>query len=160
MPACYVRTIEKDHGRREGRRYWLVEDLLKKADLSAWPRCRQIGMVESTCDTGNGEPGVQRRYFITSAQCPVRDFARTLREHWHIENNPHWSVDVTLPEDASRVRRDHAAQNFATLRRFALNRFKLDQTFPGLSVRSRVKRADWDQHYRAAILGLKPIPSS
>jgi hypothetical protein len=83
-----------------------------------------------------------------------------VREHWHIENSLHWSLDVTFLEDASRIRCDHAAQNFATLRRFALNLLKLDQTSPKLSVRSRIKRADWDDDYRAAILGLKPLRPS
>lgn len=156
MPECYVRTIEKDHGRIEQRRYWLVSDVLKKVDLAAWPDCQQLGMVEAVRDTGNGEPSVQRRYFITSAPCGVHEFARCVREHWHIENSLHWSLDVTFREDACRVRCDHAAHNFATLRRFALNLLKLDKTFPKLSVRSRVKRADWDEDYRMTVLGLKP----
>ncbi|WP_206955979.1 ISAs1 family transposase [Trinickia acidisoli] len=95
--------------------------------------------------------------FITSAPCGVHEFARCVREHWHIENFLHWSLDVTFREDACRVRCDHAAHNFATLRRFALNLLKLDKTFPRLSVRSRVKRADWDEDYRMTVLGLKPI---
>jgi hypothetical protein len=82
-----------------------------------------------------------------------------VREHWHIENSLHWSLDVTFLEDACRVRKDHAAHNFATLRRFGLNLLKLDTTSPKLSVRSRVKRADWDEDYRAMVLGLQPIPS-
>jgi hypothetical protein len=36
MPDCTVRTIEKDHGRIEERRYWLVNDMLKRVDCSAW----------------------------------------------------------------------------------------------------------------------------
>jgi predicted transposase YbfD/YdcC len=159
MPDCCVRTIEKDHGRLEERCYWLVNDMLKKVDLSAWPHCRQIGMVESTRHTGTGESSMQRRYYITSAPCSVHEFARTVREHWHIENSLHWSLDVTFLEDACRVSKDHAAHNFATLRRFGLNLLKLDTTSPKLGVRSRVKRADWDEDYRAMVLGLQPIPS-
>jgi predicted transposase YbfD/YdcC len=127
MPECYTETIGKEHGRIETRRYWLVSDMLKRVDLSAWPDCRQIGMVESLRDTGDGEPSVQRRYFITScASLSVEAFAQRVRGHWGIENGLHWSLDVTFGEDACRVRKDHAAHNFATLRRFALNLLKLD----------------------------------
>ena len=157
MPDCYTETLEKAHGRIETRRYWLVNDMLKRVDRSAWPHCRQIGMVEAVRDTCSGEPSVQRRYFITSAQgLTVEQFAQRVRGHWHIENSLHWSLDVTFGEDACRVRKDHAAHNFATLRRFGLNLLKLDQTSPKLSVRSRLRRADWDDDYRMALLGLVP----
>jgi predicted transposase YbfD/YdcC len=125
--------------------------------MNAWPDCRQIGMVEAICHTGKGEPSVQRRYFITSAQCDVKDFARAVRDHWRIENSLHWSLDVTFLEDACRVRKDHAAHNYATLRRFALNLIKLDTSLPKTSVRSRVKRAEWDEHYRTHILQITPL---
>jgi len=157
MPECYVRTIEKDHGRIEERRYWLTRDVLKRVNTDAWPDCYQIGMVEAICHTGKAEPSVQRRYFITSAQCDVKDFARAVRDHWRIENSLHWSLDVTFLEDACRVRKDHAAHNYATLRRFALNLIKLDTSLPKTSVRSRVKRAEWDEDYRTHILKIKPL---
>jgi hypothetical protein len=57
------------------------------------------------------------------------------------------------------VRKDHAAHNFATLRRFALNLLKLDQTSLKLSVRCRLRRADWDDDYRMTLLGLTPRSS-
>jgi predicted transposase YbfD/YdcC len=160
LPECYTETIEKGHGRIEQRRYWLINDVLKQVNLSAWPDCRQIGMVEAVRDTGNGEPSVQRRYFMTSSPAmTVEEFAQRARGHWRIENTLHWSLDVTFGEDACRVRKDHAAHNFATLRRFGLNLLKLDRTSPKLSVRCRLRRADWDDDYRMALLGLSPLAS-
>ena len=136
MPECYTQTIEKDHGRIEQRRHWLVTDILKRVNLSAWLDCWQIGMVQATCDTGSGEPSLQRRYFITSAPwMAVDQFAKSMRGHWHIENGLHWSLDVTFREDECRVHKDHAAHNFATLRRFVLNLLKLDTTSSKLRLR-------------------------
>jgi len=161
MPECDTETLEEEHGRIETRRYWLVNDMLKRVGLSAWPDCRQIGMVEAARDTGKGEPSMQRRYFITSApNMTVEQFAQRVRGHWHIENALHWSLDVTFGEDACRVRKDHAAHNFATLRRFGLNLLQLDRTSPKLSVRARLRRADWDDDYRMALLGLTPRAAS
>jgi len=37
--------------------------------------------------------------------------ARAIRLHWGIENQLHWTLDVTFAEDASRVRTGHAPQN-------------------------------------------------
>jgi hypothetical protein len=41
-----------------------------------------------------------------------------------IENCLHWQLDVTFGEDASRIQRRHAAENFAALRRMALGLLK------------------------------------
>jgi hypothetical protein len=38
------------------------------------------------------------------------------RRHWHIENRSHYVRDVTLGEDACRVRSSHAPQLLAALR--------------------------------------------
>ena len=35
LPEYTLRTIEKDHGRIEERRYWLMSVVLKRVDLSA-----------------------------------------------------------------------------------------------------------------------------
>ena len=46
-------------------------------------------------------------------------FAEALRGHWGIENRVHYVKDVTLHEDASRLRQNPG--RFARLRSFALN---------------------------------------
>jgi predicted transposase YbfD/YdcC len=42
------------------------------------------------------------------------------RWHWHIENRLHWVRDVSLGEDACRVRTGSAPENLAALRNAAL----------------------------------------
>jgi hypothetical protein len=42
------------------------------------------------------------------------------RDHWGIENRCFYLRDVTLREDASRLRTDHAPRNMATFRNAAL----------------------------------------
>ena len=49
------------------------------------------------------------------------ELATLSRGHWSIENRLHWVLDVSMGEDACRARREHAAENLATLRRVALN---------------------------------------
>jgi len=44
--------------------------------------------------------------------------------------------------------------SLALLRRFVLNLLKLDTT-PRLSVRAKLKQADWDNNFRRDVLGLR-----
>ena len=58
-------------------------------------------------------------YGITSLSVEQADAGRLLaltRGHWGIENGLHYKRDVTLAEDASRVRRQAAPQVMAALR--------------------------------------------
>jgi len=69
----------------------------------------------------------------------------TARAHWGVENNLHWSLDVSFNEDKSRVRKDHAAENFATLRRIALALLKEAPSKVGIATRRL--RAGWDHDF-------------
>jgi hypothetical protein len=46
---------------------------------------------------------------------------RLVRQHWRIENSLHYVRDVTLGEDACRVRRGAAPQVLAALRNAAVH---------------------------------------
>ncbi len=58
-------------------------------------------------------------YYVSSATLSAADAAHAVRAHWGIENRLHYVRDVTLGEDASRIR--HNPGIFALLRSFALN---------------------------------------
>ena len=47
-----------------------------------------------------------------------------IRTHWSIENSCHRVLDVTFDEDGCRIRKNNGGQNFAILRRIALNLLK------------------------------------
>ena len=93
-----------------------------------------------------------RRHATTCSRQPLgaARFAEVVRTHWQIENRLHWVLDVVMDEDGSRARKDHAPENLARLRRFALNllRANLDQG----STRGKIKRAGWDDAFLLKIL--------
>lgn len=69
-------------------------------------------------------PLKQRRYFVTSL--PANDPARialAIHFRWAIQSM-HWALDVSFGEDQCRARVKNVAQNFAILRRIALNFLK------------------------------------
>lgn len=65
-------------------------------------------------------------YYITSLTRDRANAARLgelIRSHWSIENRLHHVRDVTLGEDASRVRRGSSVQVLAALRNTAVYLF-------------------------------------
>ena len=69
-----------------------------------------------------------------------------VRAHWSIENSLHWVLDIAFRKDDSRLRKDHNAENFAVLRRFAVSLLKQD-TSVRAGIQNKRLRAGWDQDY-------------
>ena len=64
-------------------------------------------------------------YYIATIALSAKAFCTAIREHWGIENQSHYVRDVTLGEDASRIRVN--PHIFAKLRSFALNILRKNQ---------------------------------
>jgi predicted transposase YbfD/YdcC len=147
------RKIEKvrDHGRIETRRYTIVSARDPLMFSLRWPGLKSIGMLEIT-RTVNHEVIRSTRYFLTSLEYhQIDDFMRAVRQHWHIEINLHWSLDVSFREDLNRVRIGHAPENLAIVRRIALNLLKQEKTNKrGISCRRKV--AGWSNQYLLRVL--------
>jgi hypothetical protein len=54
----------------------------------------------------------------------VAQFARRIRDYWHVENKFHYVRDVIQGEDASRIRVHPLPNLFALARNFALNLYR------------------------------------
>jgi len=151
-----VETTGKDHGRFEVRMYTVshtVDWYPSERSYPGAPRFPQlvtIGMVESRIERGD-KIETERRSYISSRALSAADFAEAVRGHWGIENNLHWTLDVTFNEDLSRLRTGHGAKNMAVVRHFALNLVR--QASDKRSIKRRRKRAAWDPQYLMEILG-------
>jgi predicted transposase YbfD/YdcC len=151
VASRHCETTDGDHGRIEVRRVWTVDDVGWFKDRSRWRGLASFAMIESERTVG-GKTTLDRRYFISSLSgLGPEEMGRRGRAHWSIENRLHWCLDVAFGEDASRIRRDHGPENYATIRRFALQAFKRDRTSTrGLAAKAR--RAGWDDAYLLTVL--------
>ena len=59
-----------------------------------------------------------------SRRMGARRYAQALRQHWGIENNLHWQLDISFGEDQSRIQERNKAENFGLLRKMALSLLK------------------------------------
>ena len=146
-------TVEKGHGRIETRRYWQSGNLAWFADKECWEGLRSVGVVEAVREI-NGVASTERRYYLSSLPVEVKEFAKAVRDHWGIENQLHWRLDVLFGEDQSRARSGYAAENLAALRRWALNLLKADKLKAKNSIKGRKKAAGWDNRYLLHLLGI------
>ena len=151
-----VETVGKDHGRIEVRNHtvshvvdWIASDR-SYPGAPRFPKLTTIAMVESRIERGD-KIETQRRSYISSRALSAEAFAFSVRSHWAIENNLHWTLDVTFNEDQSRLRTGHSAKNMAVVRHFALNLVR--QVADQRSIKRRRKRASWDPQYLLEILG-------
>lgn len=143
-------TADYDHGRIEKRRYSQVDQidwLLAKDD---WSGLASIGMMQ-TERTLNGVTSQETRYYLSSLPAGVGRFANAVRAHWGIENSLHWRLYICFAEDSSRIRRDRAPQNMATIRHIALNLLQNEKTLKR-GIKARRLQAAWDDNYLAAVL--------
>jgi predicted transposase YbfD/YdcC len=150
VPHEYYHTEEERHGRVEERRYWLVSELSGFTETQDWVGLQSLGMVERQ-RTVAGKTTVEVHYYLTSLAGSGQQFGEAVRTHWSVENGLHWVLDVAFQEDQSRLRRDHAAENFAVLRHLALSLLRQESTCSnGIKVK-RLKAA-WDDEYLARVL--------
>ena len=91
-------------------------------DYLDWPHVGQVCQITRTVTTG-GETTREVEYAITSVPRTKADAAQLLtwwRGHWKIENQLHYVRDVTMGEDASRIRTGKAPENLASVRNAAI----------------------------------------
>lgn len=146
-------TTEKGHGRLEIRRVWTTSDVSWLQTRHDWPALGSLTIVERERHR-NGQTESKRHYFISShsGRCAQR-LGTLIRNHWSVEAQLHWSLDVCFHEDASRVRIANAAENFSRLRRIALMLLQQEKTAQ-TGIAGKRLRAGWDRDYLLKVLGI------
>jgi predicted transposase YbfD/YdcC len=146
----YHRQWNEGHGRFEARRCWATSDLSWLVGRGEWEGLRSVVFVESERFVGESL-AVEERYYLSSLPADAELLNEAARSHWAVENSLHWVLDVTFHEDASRIRKENAPENFGLLRRLALCLLKRDRSSKG-SIKGKRLRASWDEDYLLQVL--------
>lgn len=144
--------FDEGHGRVVRRRYFAFP-LPKEAESFSLPGIETIIATE-TISSEKNKPGTtaEWRYYVSSHAVNIK-LASYVRNHWSIESEYHWELDVHLNDDADKKHDKIAATNFAKTKRLllCLVQSKLPEG-KKRSVRSRLKRVSWDLDYLLTLL--------
>lgn len=142
-------STERAHGREETRSYVVVPEPRGIREADAWPKLHAVGVCFSE-RTIQGKTSLEARYFIGSKPARARFYGRALRNHWCIENNLHWQLDVSFDEDSNQTANRQGAANLAMVRKLALTLLK---HHPGKgSIRNKRQQAGWDTDFLEEVL--------
>jgi predicted transposase YbfD/YdcC len=112
--------VEKKHGRFDSRTVDFIQIAEKNNKaLNGWFNLNSFLRIKSS-RTIHGVTKEEVRYYITSLSDNKRAYEAS-RYHWQIENNCHWVLDNIFKEDRCTVREQNGGENFAHIRKFALN---------------------------------------
>ncbi|MBA3789586.1 ISAs1 family transposase [Patescibacteria group bacterium] len=144
--------VEAGHHRREIRQIWAVRvaQMGGLYEQHQWLGLQTVVMVVRIRHLWN-KTTREVQFYLSSLPSDALRIGRAIRQHWGIENQLHWVLDVSFGEDASRIRNGHSPENFTLLRRMAISLLN-QETSTKRSLRQKAKRAAMDCNYMLQVL--------
>ena len=118
----------------------------------SWPRLTSLVEIVSERTIGEKKT-TETRYYLSSLPGNAEQLLSAVRSHWQIENQLHWSLDVSFREDESRVRIGHAQENLNMIRKLALGLLSREVTTK-VGVATKRMKAAWDEAYLLRVLAV------
>jgi hypothetical protein len=132
VPRSGVQTIDEKRRNRYEIRTIAVFDAAPTVVGTEWEAyVAAVVQVERTVHafqpaTGLWKTSAETSFYLSSRPITAKHAADAIRKHWAIENKLHYTRDVTLREDASRIRQNPGI--FARMRSFAYNILRINQS--------------------------------
>lgn len=141
----YHESFNKGHGRIETRKCYVSDQLEWLDNKDKWIDLKTIIMIESIREVAD-KVSTERRFYIASIAPEAERINQSIRDHWSVENQLHWVMDVTMGEDDSRVRKDHAPENMSIIKHITLNMIRNAKAkkYKHSSLKGIRKTAGWD----------------
>ena len=131
-PLSGVQTVDEKKRNRHETRIIAVFDPAPAVVGTEWePYVAAVIQVERTVHafqpaTGPWKTSDETSFYLSNRLIDANHAALVIRRHWGIENKLHYTRDVTLREDASRIRKNPGI--FAKMRSFAYNILRFNQS--------------------------------
>ena len=132
MPLSGVQTVdEKKRNRHEIRTIAAFDAALAVVGTEWEPYVAAVIQIERSVNsfqpaTGLWKTSAETSFYLSNRPIDANHAAVAIRKHWGIENKLHYTRDVTLREDASRIRKNPGV--FARMRSFAYNILRFNQS--------------------------------
>lgn len=143
--------IEASHYRLEKRSCWVLPVAqLGLYQQQQWSGLKTIVLVNRKRHLWN-KVQTETQFYLSSLLPDAKVISRAIRQHWGIENQLHWVLDVTFNEDHSRIRQGHSPENFTLLRRMAISLLNQESTSKR-SLKQKTKLAAMSCNYMFDVL--------
>ena len=132
MPLSSLQTVDGKRRNRHETRTIAVFDASSAIVGAEWrPYVAAVIQVERSVQafqpaTGLWKASMETSFYLSNRAIDAIHAADAIRMHWRIENKLHYTRDVTLCEDASRIRKNPGI--FARMRSFAYNILRFNQS--------------------------------
>lgn len=149
--STYIKQIEKSHSSLIIYEYYQTSDVSWYFDADKWERMASIGLVKKTIEK-NGKQVIEKRYYISSLDVNINNFANAIRNHWSVENKLHWHLDFTFKEDKNTTVNKQALLNLQIVNKFVLA--VLDKVKPFYNKSLRRIRNIFSMNYEKEFINL------
>jgi predicted transposase YbfD/YdcC len=147
-------NIQEDlgHGRIEKRTCGVITKLDFLDTKENWTGLRSVIKVTSERTIKKTDVySSETRYYISSLIGDAALLNNSIRSHWAIENNLHWSLDVIMKEDGQLNYVANAAENMNMMKKMALGMIVNEKSIKK-SKAKKMKKALMDESYRELVL--------
>lgn len=138
------------HARAEERRVYVLDNLSFIETSQHWQGLNTMVLVERIVWQNGKETKSNAMYMSSLKNVSPEKMAKYIRNHWSIENQLHWQLDVTFGEDNSRIRKENAIINLHLIRKWAL--FLLKKDTEKISLKRKRKKAARNNQYLKKLL--------
>lgn len=149
----HAQEVAQGHGREETRTCHSCSHSgwLPKCGME-WEGIKSFGTI--TCERimlSTGKTSIETRCFISSLEKDALKQMKMIREHWKIENNLHWQLDVSFGEDYTRMKKNQL-MSISILRKMAMPVIKEFNYKKGASMKKKMLAAALKQNIRKNII--------
>jgi len=124
-------SIQEDlgHGRVEQRKCSVYSHTSHLQNKENWKGLHTFIEIETMVFCKSTQKiTTEKRLYISSLKQSAEKFNQIIRQHWSIENQLHWVLDVTFGEDSSKKRMGNSAENFNIIFKSALTILKKEKS--------------------------------